>query len=109
MSLAAPLSPIHSPEEINRHFAWHQQQDLPLVLMCGAGEGQWLARIVEFVDGNAALQVVCKDLLPFSPGTPISYAVIGATPNGTQRADRRRHPAELGSLLRNTPTYPALA
>lgn len=82
MSLAAPLSQINSPEEIYRHLAWHHQQDLPLVLMCGAGEGQWLASIVEFVDGNAALQVVCKDLLPFSPDTPISYAVIGTTPNG---------------------------
>jgi hypothetical protein len=82
MNSNAFISQVSAPEEIHRHLDWHHQQGIPLLLMCGAGDGHRPARIVSFEPNGAVLEVVCSGVPAFSAHTKESYAVIGTTPSG---------------------------
>jgi hypothetical protein len=76
------LTQVSAPEEINRYFDWHHKQGIPMLLMCGAGDGYRPARVVDFAPADAAIDVVCSSAPDLAPHAKESYAVIGTTPNG---------------------------
>ena len=82
MNSSELLTQVTSPVEIRRHIDWHHQQDIPLLLMCGAGGGHRPARISNFGATNSAIHVVCGGVHDFKQDADISYAVIGTTPKG---------------------------
>jgi hypothetical protein len=82
MNSSALLTQVTAPEEIRSHLHWHHQQGIPLLLMCGAGEGHRPARIVDFDTADNTVQVVCSGARDFSAERNASYAAIGTTASG---------------------------
>ncbi len=82
MKPTALLTQVTAPEEIRTYLDWHQKQGVPLLLMCGAGDGHRPARIVNFEPADGGIQVVCSGVSNVRVDAWESYAVIGTTPSG---------------------------